>query len=73
MTNKPYYPMLEAKISENGIMKKDIAEKLGISPRAFSEKLAGKVDFWWKEILTIWSLFPNIDPFDLFKHEERRG
>lgn len=69
---KPYYPMLEAKIAENGIVKKDIAEQLGISPRAFSKKLTGTVDFWLNEVLIIHTLFPDVNPLELFKHEEKR-
>jgi len=34
--NKPYYPNLEAEISKNGMKKKDIANMLNITPRAFA-------------------------------------
>lgn len=33
---KPYFPVLESEISKAGIRKKDIAKRLGITPRAFS-------------------------------------
>lgn len=62
--------MLEAKIAENGIAKKDIAKELGITPRSLSFKLSGNVDFWWKEIIAISKLFPEIEPFTLFSHGE---
>ena len=65
---KPYFPVLESEISKAGIRKKDIAKRLGITPRSFSQKLAGDVDFWLSEVVTIHSFFPNIEPFDLFKH-----
>lgn len=69
---KPYYPTLEAKIAENGIAKKAIAEQLGISPRAFSKKLKGTCDFWLNEVLIIHALFPDINPLELFKHDKKR-
>ena len=71
-TVKPYYPILEAKIAENGIAKKDIAEKLGITPRSLSCKLSGDVDFWWKEVVAISEIFSEIEPFSLFQHNEKR-
>jgi hypothetical protein len=67
-TNKPYYPNLEAEISKNGIKKKDIALMLCITPRAFAAKMTGRVDFWWKEVGVIKSLFPNIPAEKLFEH-----
>ncbi len=69
VVERPFYPNLEAEISKNGIKKKDIADKLGITPRAFSDKMTGRVDFWWKEILIIHSIFPNVQPMELFEHE----
>lgn len=66
--NKPYYPILESEISKSGVKKKDIADKLGLSPRALSSKLTGKTDFWLKEVLIIHSCFPNVPPMELFKH-----
>lgn len=68
MKNKPYFPTLEAEISKRGIQKKELAEKIGISPRAFSCKMTGKTDLWWKEILIIHSMFPDIPPEKLFSH-----
>ena len=69
MSKKPYFPILEAEISKNGLCKKDIAKQMGISSRAFSCKLTGKVDLWWKEILFIQSMFPDIPLEKLFSHE----
>lgn len=64
----PYYPTLEAEIAKRGIAKKDIAKQLGITPQAFSNKIAGSVDFWLQEVLTIHSLFPNVLIEELFSH-----
>lgn len=69
MMVKPYYPTLEAEISKNGIRKQDIAKALNITPRALSLKMNGQVDFWWKEILIIHSLFPDVQLIELFEHE----
>ncbi len=70
---RPYYPILEAKIAENGYLKKDIAKELGITPRSFISKLSGDVDFWWKEVEYMCSLFPDVSPFELLKHDENEG
>ena len=58
MSTEPYYPVLEAEISRKGVKKKDIAESLGIEPRALSRKLMGETRFWWEEVKKIHSLFP---------------
>ena len=49
----PVYPILEAKITEHGIKKKDIANAIGITPRALSLKLTGKVKITFDEALAI--------------------
>lgn len=69
---KPYYPVLESEISKSGIRKKDIADHLGITPRAFSDKLTGKTDLWLSEVLAIHSFFPNVAPLELFSHDQKR-
>lgn len=67
--NKPYYPNLEAEISKNGIKKQDIAKALNITPRAFSQKMKGQTDFWWKEVGVVQTFFPDIPAEKLFEHE----
>lgn len=64
----PYYPLLEAELAKRGIAKKDIAQKLGITSRTFSNKIAGDVDFWLQEALAIHSVFPDIPVDELFSH-----
>lgn len=66
----PYFPTLEAEIAKSGILKKDIAQRLGISQRTFSKKLNGDVDFWWNEILIIYDIFPDVPPHLLFNHNK---
>lgn len=51
------YPILEGKIAERGIRKKSIAQALNISPRALSNKLNGKSDFTWNEVVTIQEMY----------------
>lgn len=68
MKKKPYFPILESEISKNGVMKKEIAKHLGISQRALSCKLTGKIDFWWHEICVIRSFFPDFTAEELFSH-----
>lgn len=56
------YRNLNTLISERGIKKKSIAEKLGISPRAFTNKMVGVSDFTWKECCIIRkNFFPDLD------------
>lgn len=68
-TKKPYYPILEAKIAENGIAKVEIASMLRITPRSLSLKLSGKTDLKLTESLKIWKLFSDISVEKLFSHE----
>lgn len=69
---KPYYPTLEAEISKNGVKKQELAKLLNITPRALSGKMKGQVDFWWKEVLVIQSIFPDVPPNVLFEHETEK-
>jgi hypothetical protein len=63
----PIYPMLEAKITEYGVKKKDIASALGITARALSSKLTGRCSFTLDEALTIKQMFfPNLCIEELF-------
>ncbi len=66
---KPYYPVLEAEIAKAGIKKKDLARTLAITDRTLSQKLAGKTEFKWNEILSLNSLFPTIPPMELLLHD----
>ena len=63
---KAAYPILEGKIAEKGISKKEIAETLGITPRAFSKKLKGETSFSLREGLMIYKLFSDIPIEKLF-------
>lgn len=66
----PIYPILEAKIAEHGVKKKDIASALGITARALSSKLTRKVSFTLDEALTIKQMFfPEVPAEKLFEHE----
>lgn len=67
---KPYFPVLEAEIAKRGIRKKDIAAVLKLTPRSFSQKMTGKVGFWYDEACTIQKTFFNDVTTDiLFRHE----
>lgn len=69
-SKKPHFPILEAEISKNGLVKKEIAEKIGLTPRAFSRKLTGKSDFWYSEIQGIRKLFPDYSIEQLFSSSD---
>lgn len=65
-----FYPVLEGKIAERGIMKKAIAARIGISYRAFMARLSGEVDFQWQELKIMQSVFfPDISKEDLMRTE----
>ena len=65
---KPYYPTLEAEMAKNGVKKQELAKLLDITPRMLTFKMRGQVDFWWKEVLIIQSVFPNVPLTELFEH-----
>jgi len=68
MKNVPCFPVLESEIAKRGIKKKDIAAALQISPRSFSQKITGKVDFWYKEVCIIQNtFFKDVTKDSLFK------
>lgn len=62
------YPVLEGKIAERGIMKKAIAARLGLSYRAFMNRMEGICDFEWREVCALQStFFPDITKEDLMR------
>ena len=62
------YCILNGKIAEKGIHKKDICKELGISFKSFANKLNGKTEFTWSQVCTIQRVFfPEIDKDCLFK------
>lgn len=70
MGTKPYFPVLESEIAKRGIKKKDIAAVLRLSPRTFSQKMTGRVGFWYDEACTIQkTFFDDVTKDMLFSHE----
>lgn len=68
------YPVLIAEIAKKGIKKKAIANKLGISNKAFYNKLNGKTPFTWPEAITIChSFFPEMTPEVLFAEGSKKS
>lgn len=62
------YPVLIGEIAKRGYKKNAIAKKIGICPRALTNKLNGKTDFTWKEIKVIQKeFFPDMTKDELFK------
>ena len=45
--------LLKATIKERGVAHKFLAEKIGITPQAFSQKIRGKSDFRLREAETL--------------------
>lgn len=62
------YKFLEGKIAERGIKKRVVAEKLGITPKALSNKLTGKAPFTWLEACAVQeNFFPDLSKDILFQ------
>lgn len=62
------FPVLEGKIAERGIRKKAIASRLGLSYRAFADRLNGSSDFKWSEVQTMQSVFfPDVSKDELMR------
>lgn len=62
------YPNLTSEIAKQNVKKKEIAEVLGISNKAFYNKMCGYVSFTYDEAYKISeTFFPNIDIKVLFK------
>lgn len=65
---KSVFPVLSAKIAENGIKKNVIALHCGISDKTFRNKMCGKSSFTWDEASAIHkTFFPDIPIDDLFE------
>jgi len=70
-TRPPEFPELEKQILMHSVRKKDIAEKLHITARAFSNKLTGQVEFTLSEVEKIASLFPDMQWEVLFERSKK--
>lgn len=67
------YSFLKGKIVERGMRQNAIADALGITPRALSQKIAGTRAFKWDEVCAIQSrFFPDIDKDTLLQLPKKR-
>lgn len=65
------YPILAGEIAKRGIKKSAIASAIGISYRAFYNKLSGDAPFTWPEVCQINNqFFPDMDKNELFSRAE---
>lgn len=54
----------------NKISKKTMGEHLGITSKAVANKISGKSDFYWNEVLIIQNdFFPELSKNEIFKSE----
>ncbi len=61
------YPNLEIKITERGMRKSAIAKKIGITSKAFTNKLNGITPFTWPQVRQIQQdFFPDCTIDSLF-------
>lgn len=66
MPNK--FPKLMGAIAERGVLKSKIANAMGVSYRAFYNKMTGRSSLTWEEICIIQEqFFPDISKDELFK------
>lgn len=62
------YPELEGQIAKHGYIKSDIAKRLGISHRHFTNKLKGRVVFTWDEVETLQrDFFPDVSKDEIMQ------
>ena len=66
----PAFPELEKQILMRGIKKKEIADLLGITAHALSNKLTGQTVFTLPEVRRIGALFPDVSWEVLFHCEK---
>lgn len=60
--------VLNGKIAESNLLRRDIAKRLGISNRSFRNKMTGETSFTWDEVKLIRNeFFPGIPLEQLFK------
>lgn len=68
MREKVKYPVLEGQIAARGIKKSAIANRIGCTSRALSNKLSGKSRFTWDDVHTMSMVFfPDISPETLMQ------
>lgn len=64
------YPVLVSQMKKREIKREQIAEFLGISPRALRNKMEGRADFTWKQAEGIQKkFFPDVELKTLFREE----
>lgn len=64
------YKNLENLMFANKISKKTMGEHLGITSKAVANKISGKSDFYWNEVLIIQNdFFPELSKNEIFKSE----
>lgn len=62
------YPELEGLIAKHGYIKSDIAKRLGISHRHFTDKLKGRAVFTWNEVEILQSdFFPGVSKDEIMQ------
>lgn len=72
MVQAPYYPNLVCEMARCGIRPQYVAETIGISYRAFHNKISGDSDFTWPEVNVIQKkFFPNLTKDYLFATDDQ--
>lgn len=66
------YENLISLIERRGVRKSTLAQSIGITTRALSNKLAGKSDFTWSQVCEIQGrFFPDVPREVLFKDDDK--
>jgi len=62
------YPVLAGKIVERGLTKRAVASELNVTERTFNNRLKGKGDFSWWDVVTMQNkFFPDVEKDELMK------
>lgn len=65
------YPELVGEMAKRNITQRQVAAKLNISVRSFYNRLTGRAEFTWPEVLQIHDVyFPDLDLKDLFRKRD---
>lgn len=60
---------LQGLLFNRGISQRSLARELGVTPKTLSEKLIGKKDFRWREVVVICRQLNITNPLEIFPSE----
>lgn len=67
----PLFPNLASAILDSGLTRRELAQALEMSVSSLGRRLRGKVEFRWRELLILHSVFPDIPVSILLKRSKQ--